>query len=369
MFRKYIIPLIAVAGVLFAAWTALQSSKPVAPAKPVAEPARSPYSTKISGSGIVEASTRNLAIGSHVPGIATRVFVSVGGKVKAGDPLFMIDDRKQQADLAIREAALAEAQSRLIRLKEAPRKEELPPAYERVREAEANLEDLRFQLKIMEGIADRRAVSVEELNRRRYAVQAAEARLARARADLKLLEAGAWKPDIEVARADVSKAEAEVRAARVEIERLTVRAPVAGEILQVNIRPGEFAQSGAPAQPLLLLGNLDKLHVRVDIDENDAWRFKPDAPATAFIRGQPKFKTELTFEYVESYVIPKRSLTGESTERVDTRVMQAIYSFKRGALPIYPGQLMDVFIEDLAPRPAPAQPPPPANAPPEGKKP
>ena len=235
----------------------------------------------------------------------------------------------------------------------------------RVKEAEANLEDLRFQLKIMESIADKRAISVEELNQRRYAVQAAEARLARARADLKLLEAGSWKPDIEVATADVARADAEVQAARVEIDRLTVRAPVAGEILQVNIRPGEFAQSGAPAQPLLLLGNLDKLHVRVDIDENDAWRFKPDAPAMAFIRGQPKFKTELTFEYVESYVVPKRSLTGDSTERVDTRVMQVIYSFKRGALPIYPGQLMDVFIED----PAPAQPPPPANPPAEGKKP
>ena len=219
----------------------------------------------------------------------------------------------------------------------------------------------------MEGITDKRAISVEEVNRRRYAVQAAEARLARARADLKLLEAGSWKEDIEVARADVAKAEAEVRASRVEIERLTVRAPMAGEILQINIRPGEFAQSGVPAQPLLLLGNLDKLHVRVDIDENDAWRFKPEAPAMAFIRGQPKFKTDLTFEYVESYVIPKRSLTGDSTERVDTRVMQVIYSFKRGALPIYPGQQMDVFIEDLAPRPAP--PPASANPPAEGKKP
>ena len=99
------------------------------------------------------------------------------------------------------------------------------------------------------------------------------------------------------------------------------------------------------------------MHVRVDIDENDAWRFKPEAPAMAFIRGQPKFKTDLTFEYVESYVIPKRSLTGDSTERVDTRVMQVIYSFKHGALPIYPGQQMDVFIEDLAPHPSPPAPP------------
>jgi hypothetical protein len=72
--------------------------------------------------------------------------------------------------------------------------------------------------------------------------------------------------------------------------------------------------------------------------------------AVAYLRGNPKFMTALTFEYVESYVVPKRSLTGDSTERVDTRVMQVIYSFKQGKLPVYPGQLMDIYIDDLAPR-------------------
>jgi len=114
------------------------------------------------------------------------------------------------------------------------------------------------------------------------------------------------------------------------------------------------------AQPLLLLGNLDRMHVRVDIDENDAWRFNPKATAMAFVRGQPKLKTGVTFEYIEPYVIPKRSLTGDSTERVDTRVIQVIYSFKRGELAVYPGQQMDVFIEDLTPRSAP--PPVPATS-------
>ena len=61
--------------------------------------------------------------------------------------------------------------------------------------------------------------------------------------------------------------------------------------------------------------------------------FEPEAPAVASIRGNPQFKTDLAFEYVEAYVVPKRSLTGDSTERVDTRVMQVVYSFKRGMLP------------------------------------
>jgi hypothetical protein len=54
---------------------------------------------------------------------------------------------------------------------------------------------------------------------------------------------------------------------------------------------------------------------------------------------------------VEPYVVPKRSLTGDSNERVDTRVMQVLYSFNRADLPIYTGQLMDVYIEDRTDQP------------------
>jgi len=351
MIRKYLLPVLAVAGLAFALWMAKQSAKTVPPAKAVADPARSPFVDKISGSGIVEASTRNISIGSHVPGIVANVLVKVGQRVKFGDPLFSLDDRKQKADLAVKEAALQEARSRLAKLRQAPRAEELPPALARVKEAEAILEEARRQLQIGESLNSVQAIAIDDVNRRRYAAEAAEARLTQARADVKLLEAGSWEPDIEVALANVASAESEVQAARVEIDRLIVRAPVEGNILQVNIRQGEFAPSGATAEPLILLGNLDKLHVRVDIDENDAWRYQPESPAVAYIRGNSQFKTDLKFEYVEAYVVPKRSLTGDSTERVDTRVMQVVYSFERGKLPVYPGQIMDVYFDDRAPRP------------------
>ena len=67
--------------------------------------------------------------------------------------------------------------------------------------------------------------------------------MTQAKADLKLLKAGSWKPDIEVTMATVAGVEAEVKAARVEIDRLTIYAPVEGDILQVNIRPGELARA------------------------------------------------------------------------------------------------------------------------------
>jgi hypothetical protein len=95
----------------------------------------------------------------------------------------------------------------------------------------------------------------------------------------------------------------------------------------------------------MVVGQVDPLAVRVDIDENDAWRVEQGRPASAVLRGNTSIGFHLTFVRFEPYVIPKRSLTGESSERVDTRVLQAIYSFKRESLPIYVGQLVDVFIE------------------------
>src|SRR5262249_13005537 len=92
-------------------------------------------------------------------------------------------------------------------------------------------------------------------------------------------------------------------------------------------------------------GAVHPLHVRVDIDENDAWRFHEGAVATASVRGNCDIGTPLQFEYVEPYVVPKHSLTGEATERVDTRVMQVVFSFERGDLPIQVAEQMDVFIE------------------------
>ena len=153
------------------------------------------------------------------------------------------------------------------------------------------------------------------------------------------------KARLESALAIVQQAEAGLADTETTLSRLIVRAPVDGEILQVNIRPGEFAQAGFLNTPLLVLGNLDQLHVRVDIDENDAWRFDKNSKAVAFLRGNRRFKADLRLAYVEPYVVPKKSLTGDSNERVDTRVLQALYRFDRKQLPVYVGQQMDVFIE------------------------
>ena len=293
MIRKYLIPILAVAGIAFGVVTVVKGNKTNPPAPPVAAPAKAPYQTFVAGSGIVEASTENIAIGTEIAGLVSKIYVQIGSHVKAGDPLFMIDDRAARAQVAQQQAA--------------------------VQVAKATLDQATNQLALATALTDSRALSQQELLNRRDAVAVATAKLAQSRADL--------------------------QAAQTDLERLTIRAPVDGEVLQLKVHLGEFAQTGVLAQPLILLGNVDALNVRVDVDENDAWRLKAGAPAEASLRGNRDIKTRLNFVRFEPYVIAKTSLTGDTTERVDTRVLQVIYTFARGDLPIFVGQQMDVFIE------------------------
>lgn len=345
MIRKYLLPVVALAGFLFAVSTVVRAAKPQPFAEPVVDPAKADFGSFVAGAGIIEASTENIAVGTEVPGVVKEVLVVVGDAVKAGDPLFRLDDRDALAELAVRRTALAVEKERLARMMDLPRKEEVPAAEARVKAAEAAYADQKARLGMWESVQDRRAVSAEELTRQRYATESAAAELAAAKAEYDLLKAGAWKPDLDIQKAQVAAAEAQVAAAETDLDRLTVRAPVDGQVLQLKVRAGEYAPAGVLATPLALLGNVDTLHVRVDIDEHDAWRVRAEAPATASVRGNPDLKTTLEFVRFEPYIVPKRSLTGDSTERVDTRVLQVLYRFDRRALPLYVGQQMDVFVE------------------------
>jgi multidrug efflux pump subunit AcrA (membrane-fusion protein) len=311
----------------------------------VAEPAQAPYKTFVVGAGLLEASTENISVGTPVSGVVAHVFVTVGARVSKGDRLFDLDDRQLKAQLQAERAAVSVAASQLAKLEAMPRLEDLPPLDAKVRESSTNLADVKAELAMWESVTDKRAVSQDQVDRKRFAVRAAETRLAQAEAELALTKAGAWKPDIEVARAELASAKATEERTLTELDRLVIRAPVDGTIMQIKIRAGEFAVAGVLSNPLIQMGNIDRMNVRVDIDENDAWRVKPTAQARAFARGNRDIFTKLDFVRFEPMVIPKKSLTGESTERVDTRVLQVLYGFDRGDLPLYVGQQMDVFIE------------------------
>jgi len=340
-----LLPLIALGLLAFAGWY-VWSTRPVEqkPAPPI-PPARNPFADALAAAGIVEAQTQNIAVGSATPGVVVAVMVTVGDEVASGAALFRLDDRELRGELEVKKAAVSQSRSELVRLEAEPRKEKIPVLAAAVDGARAVVARETDALKRVEETFARKVATEQELIERREALAAASAALARSQADLDLLEAGSWDYDRDVAKAALVRAEAEVAKIEVELDRLIVRALVAGRVLQVNVRPGEFV--GTPAnQPLVILGNTDKLHVRIDIDEYDIPRFHPGLPAVASPRGNLQERYPLEFVRVEPFVVPKKSLTGDTTERVDTRVLQVIYGFDpTGRPPLFVGQQVEVFID------------------------
>ncbi len=349
MFHKTILPLLAMGGLAFAVFTVVQARQAPAPARPVLPPPSHPEFRSIAGAGLVEARQENIPIGVTVAGVVTEVFVSVepGGKrqVQVGDPLFQIDDRAARAEVKVREAMLAAAKAELEKLRKAPRPEDIPPAVAAVAEARARFDSADVELNRARRLIQQGALTTSEYDALRATREATRAALDRAQAELDRLRKGTWEEDLFIAEANVGQAESQLDAARTDLDRLTVRALAPGEVLQVNVRPGQFAAL-AWKEPLIVLGDLTKLHVRVDIDEQDLPLFSPGSRAVATLKGRPAERFDLEFVKVEPYVIPKRSLTGDNSERVDTRVLQVIYALPEPrAVPLYVGQQMDVYIE------------------------
>ena len=263
-----------------------------APPAPYAPPAKPPGRGGIGAAGLVEASHENTSIGAPVSGLVTALHVKVWDTVAAGAPLFQLDDRELRAQLLAREADVPVAAAQLKRLQ-------------------------------------------TQLAR----VQKLAASGASPDADLDTL-----RDDLAVAEAQLASANAAVEQTRLLLERLVVRAPIAGTILQVNVRAGEFVSTTA-SRPPLVLGDISQVQVRADVDEQLAPRVQTGKPATGYLKGDASHPIALEFVRIEPYIIPKTSLTGSSTERVDTRVLQVIYRLPANLeRPVYVGQQLDLFI-------------------------
>ncbi len=305
--RKYLIPFLAILGAIIALVVLFWSQKKQ-PVPPIPYPApQSPYKEAIYGAGMIEASSENIAIGTPFVLPIEKVYVIEGDRVKMGDPLLLLDTRALKAQ---EETAKAQVSA-----------------------AKVNYEGLKVQFSFYERLTDKRAVSEQAYENSYYAMKEAEEQ--------------------------VKVAEGQLLQVQTDLERALIRSPVDGEILQVNAHIGEIyapisygvTESYLNLQTsLILMGTVAPLQMRIDIDEEDCWRYRKGASATAFVRGNGSINFPMHFVRIEPYVIPKTSFTGQSVERIDTRVFQVLYRFEKEDLPVYAGQLLDVYIE--APRQA-----------------
>jgi HlyD family secretion protein len=252
--------------------------------------------------GRVEPVSGTIKIAAPVMGVIAQVLVKVDDKVFAGEPLIRLVDTEARARLAAVEAQVAfrlrarNEESAPVALPSRARPAPRPAPARRGEVVAANVDKAAARRRAEDALADadkavmeaQAALDKAVVDRRsdaasNAAIEAARGALARARerqqqqkAELRRIEADPSTLLPTFAEGQVNVARAEAAAAAAEIERLTIRAPIAGTVLQVNAKPGEFA---ANAQPLLVIGDVSALRVRAELDERDLGEIKIGQPA------------------------------------------------------------------------------------------
>lgn len=311
-FSRFGLPVLAVLGLAFAAWVVLSGKPDRSMTEPPVSPPQVPAAQRggtVSGAGLVEPSSELVQLSPLVPGVVSRVTVTAGDRVVAGQLLLALDSR--DAEAALREAEAARGY-----------------ADKAIASARVDVANARRQLELLLGVSDPAAVAEQQRLDRRQALASADARLA-------------------LAEADRARADAAIASARTEIARREIRAPRAGEILQVRTRPGQYVTAGPgpnSADPPITMGETRPLHVRVDVDETEIGRVAPGADAMVSIRGPGARQVLARFVRLEPLVIPKKSLTNQANERVDVRVLQLIFALPDDAAGFAVGQQVDAFL-------------------------
>ncbi|MDP2194120.1 MAG: efflux RND transporter periplasmic adaptor subunit [Alphaproteobacteria bacterium] len=306
---------LSILGLIGAIYMTFSTNPEVEKSPPLVQPASPPFANYLAAPGIIEGGSDNIKIGSHYPGIVSEIYVRPGDKVKKGTPLFAMNKDDLDHALCVYENQVKEAGAAL-------------------QQAQAQLTLSKGKWEFVRKIKDHQTISQEE-------------RLIRENTYL------SDKAALEKATLAVETAKAQLARAKVQHKNMTITAPKDGTILQINIRPGEYTPTFLD-QGHILFGQTQTMQVRLDIGDSEAWRYKKGSRAKAYLRGNSNMAFDLKFARVEPFVTPKVALTGRNNERVDTRVLQVIYTFDQPKedVHVYVGQQVDVCIEDLTPNAA-----------------
>ncbi|MGI9422483.1 MAG: HlyD family secretion protein [Hyphomicrobiaceae bacterium] len=304
---------------------------------------------RIFAVGTVEPAGGIMAIGAPTGGTVSQIFVQSNASVREGAPLFQLDARRAQADVRLRQRDLQLAMARLNarHAERAALRQTAKVVQASLEAARSAHEHARQLAEMADGLQNAANISRKEHLLRRFGVAGTAASVAEKEAELRevMTRLAALDPQrdgraIGVDSAQVARAKAELDIAETELALLTVRAPVAGRVLQLNIRPGEVIAPGSVAP--LLMGRDGPMHLRIAVDELDIPRFDAALPGVAHLRGNKEAAFDLKFVRMDPVVIPKKNAANRLGGRIDARVLHVIYEVDTARL--LPGQVLDVYL-------------------------
>lgn len=215
-------------------------------------------SASIKASGTIEMDEIDVA--SFVGGRLLRLYVSEGDTVALGDTLAVLDRGEIAAELAAQAAQAERAQAQAKDLAQGARPSELVIAREQWHAAEADLQLAQVSYERTEKLTRSGVAAPADLDRARTQRDAAQARAAAAREQVRLQEDGFRRQQVTAARQGAAAALAQLAGARSRAEELVLLSPHAGVVLLSNYVPGELVP---PSAPVVTLGDPDSLWMRV----------------------------------------------------------------------------------------------------------
>lgn len=239
----------------------------------------------IEGTGTIEVVEMDVA--ALIPARVTRVLVNEGQRVRAGDTLALLTQAATRSEVEIRRAALSRTEAQLRDLEAGARPAEVLQAVADLAAAEAEASRLARDYTRAQALAATNGISGQELElARTRAVVAAERRNAAGQARQLLLE-GARPERVRAARAEVESARAALDAARATAAELALIAPESGAIIARLADPGEALAAG---EPVVTVGKIDSLWVRIYLSPGAVARIRVGDPAGGVLDEYPERK-------------------------------------------------------------------------------
>jgi HlyD family secretion protein len=242
------------------------------------------------------------------------IAVREGDAVAAGALLLRLDDRRARADLAQAEAELARLDAVLAEQRNGARPEAIDEARARLARTAALAENARHELERVQGLRARRLASPADLDRAQSTSGAAASEQRAARAALGQLLAGTRIEQLAQTEAARTAAAARRDALAVALERMIVRAPVAGRVDALPVEVGDQPARGATLATLLV-GRSP--HARVFIPQPMRTGVSPGTAFTVSVEGVPApIAGRLRHVSAQASFTPYYALAGDDASRL-----------------------------------------------------
>ncbi len=282
----------------------------------------------VSGSGVVEPADRETRVAGPVPGRIAIIRVKERETVTAGAPLVELESATERAAFDAAEADVAVQTAALARTARGLRAEDVEALINEAGAAKARADSSAEILARTEELARSEALAHAELDRARRQAEADERTFKAADARRLAGVNGGRREDVAVAQAQVRAAVARRNQARAALDRLTIRAPIDGTILQLKYRVGEYynpaSPTGAAVEPLVVLGDLRAIRARVDVDERDITRVKLGARGYVALSAFPGRRFAGKIVEVAARMGRKNVRTDDPVERLDVKILEVV---------------------------------------------